>query len=289
MNLSHIRIFVAVVTTGSFTKAAELLDLTQSGVSHAISSLEKSFETKLLIRERNGIAVTESGEKILYHSKQVLQHMNSISEEAKKFSNFKKGKLRIGSLPSASMTLLPKVLASFQKKYPNVEIVLFEGNAEEIMDWLNNATIDLAVTTDRNSSFDNIPIIRDPFLAVLPINHPLAKSPQIDIWKIKNEAFIMPKGGCQSLIIEAFAKLDISPNIQYSVQDMNTIFSMVQEGLGWTIVPQKSIPVTTTSVISISINPSIWRDIGIVVPPKSNSSEICQAFISEAKKVFQLT
>lgn len=288
MNLSHIRILVAVVETGSFTKAAEMLDITQSGVSHAISSLESKLGISLLVRERNGITLTESGERILCHCREILYRVNCISEEAQKFSNMEKGKIRIGSFPSASSRLLPKILASFHRKHPNVEIVLFEGTDQEVLEWLHSSTIDIAFTTSQEDGFEVIPVSRDPFYAVLPPEHHLSVSKFLEISKVKNESFIMPKGGCQPLIIEAFTRMGISPNIQYEVQDMNTVLSMVQERLGWTIVPEKILPDTLTGVSPIPLHPPIWREIGLAVLSSKESSDTVKSFIEETKKVFQV-
>ncbi|MBT2700351.1 LysR family transcriptional regulator [Bacillus sp. ISL-40] len=288
MNLSHIRILVAVVETGSFTKAAEMLDITQSGVSHAISSLESELEIPLLVRERNGITLTESGERILGHCREILYRVNRISEEAQKFSNMEKGKIRIGSFPSAASRLFPKILASFHRKHPNVEIVLFEGTDEEVLEWLHSLSIDIAFTTSQEDGFEVIPVSRDQYYAVLPPEHHLFESNFLDVSNVKNEPFIMPKGGCQPLIIETFAKIGISPNIKYQVRDMGTVLSMVQEGLGWTIVPEKVLPNELTGVSPIPLYPSVWRNIGLAVLSLKESPDIVKSFIEEAKKVFQV-
>lgn len=288
MNLSHIRILVAVVETGSFTKAAEILDITQSGVSHAISSLESELEISLLVRERSGITLTESGERILNHCREILNRVNCISEEAQRFSNIEKGKIRIGSFPSAISRLLPKILASFQRKLPNVEIVLFEGTDKEVLEWLKSSTIDIAFTSSQEPGFEMIPVSRDQYYAVLPSEDHLLKSKFLDVSKVKSEPFIMPKGGCQPLIMETFGKIGITPDIKYSVQDMGTVLSMVQEGLGWTIVPEKVLPSELTGVSPIPLYPAVWRDIGLAVLSLKESPDIVKSFIEEAKIVYQV-
>lgn len=288
MNLSHIRILVTVVETGSFTKAAEILELTQSGVSHAISSLESELEISLLVRERSGITLTESGERILNHCREILNRVNCISEEAQRFSNMEKGKIRIGSFPSAISRLLPKILASFHRKLPNVEIVLFEGTDEEVLEWLKSSTIDIAFTSTQEVGFEVIPVSRDQYYAVLPSEYQHFESQFLDIAKVKNEPFIMPKGGCQPLIMETFEKIGIAPDIKYSVRDMSTVLSMVQEGLGWTILPEKVLPNLLKSVSTIPLYPHVWRDIGLAVNSLRECPDIVKSFIEEAKKVYQV-
>lgn len=285
MNLPHIRIFIAVVETGSFTKAAEMLAITQSGVSHAISSLESELGIPLLVRARNGITVTESGEQILGHCREILYRLNCISEEAQKFTE--KGKIRIGSFPSASSRVLPKILATFHRKHPNVDIVLFEGTNSEILDWLRSSTIDIAFTSSKEGEFEVVPVSRDQFYAVLPPGHHQFESKFLEISQVKDDPFILPKAGCEPLLIEAFAKMGISPNIKYEVRDVGTILSMVEERLGWTLVPETVLPNTLKGVSSIPINPPVWRDIGLAVHSLIESPDIVKSFIEEAKRVSQ--
>jgi DNA-binding transcriptional LysR family regulator len=191
------------------------------------------------------------------------------------------------SFPSATSRLLPKILASFQRKHPNVEIVLFEGTDEEVLEWLHSLTIDIAFTSSQKDGFEVIPVSRDQYYAVIP-EHYLFESKFLDVSKVKNEPFIMPKGGCEPLIINTFEKMGISPYIKYEVRDMGTVFLMVQEKLGWTIVPEKVLPNSLTGVSPIPLYPPVWRDIGLAVHSLKESPDIVKSFIEEAKRVFQV-
>lgn len=116
----------------------------------------------------------------------------------------------------------------------------------------------------------------------------MGRSKFIEISKVKDEPFIMPRAGCEPLIIEAFAKMGIPPNIQYEVRDMSTILSMVQERLGWTIIPEKALPNALKGVSPIPLYPPVWRDIGLAVHSLKESHYTVKSFIEEAKQVFQV-
>lgn len=122
MSIVRLEIFSKVIELGSFTKAAKRLNMTQSAVSHAISSLETEWGVSLLIRDRRkGISLTEIGKNTLPHIREVLNRMESINQEIALAKSIETGTIRIGTFASASSCLLPKLLVKFQKKHPNIE------------------------------------------------------------------------------------------------------------------------------------------------------------------------
>jgi len=119
MSIVRLEIFSKVIELGSFTKAAKRLNMTQSAVSHAISSLETEWGVSLLIRDRRkGISLTEIGKNTLPHIREVLNRMESINQEIALAKSIETGTIRIGTFASASSCLLPKLLVKFQKKTP---------------------------------------------------------------------------------------------------------------------------------------------------------------------------
>lgn len=283
MNLNHIKVLVAVVEAGGFTKASEILSITQSGISHAIAGLEKELGIPLLVRDRQGVTLTEAGVRIFPHCKEILSRIEQIQEESYHVLHLQKGKIKIGSFPSAISHVLPKILASYQRKYPLIEIVLFEGTDQEVLGWLQERIIDIAFVTLPQSNFETVPVSKDCLYAVIHAEHPKAKTQLIELQTMINEPFIMSKGGCEPLITKVFCSLQLKPNIQYEVRDMTTILAMIREGLGWTIVPEKALPHSLENVAAIPLSPTVWRNIGIAFHP-NQQSYAAKMFIEEAKE-----
>lgn len=137
MTIARFEVFSKVVELSSFTKAAKALHITQSAVSHAIASLESEWAVNLLIREKGkDLALTEIGTKILIQVREILNRMEHINQEIALQANLEIGTIRIGSFTSASACLLPKIISKFHRKYPKIELKLFEGSYEEIIEWL---------------------------------------------------------------------------------------------------------------------------------------------------------
>jgi DNA-binding transcriptional LysR family regulator len=286
MNNAHLQIFSAVVETGSFTKAGKKLNITQSGISHAIASLEKELGVSLLIRERGKVSLTEIGERVLKHVKEIQYHLDSIRDETQSLSAVESGKIRIGSFPSALSRLLPRILASFQKKFPNVDIVLFEGTDSEILEWITDRVIDIGFTTLPQKDLETIPISKDRLLVVVPPDHKLIKKKHIRLQEIMQEPFILSKGGCEPIIRGIWEHNQVTPHIAFEVRDMSTILSMVQEGLGWTIVPEEALPIEGKQIRSVPLDPPTWRQIGLAMKSTDHLSHAVQAFINVAKELY---
>ena len=127
MTLTQLNILKTVVETESFTKTADALHITQSGVSHSIASLEDELEIKLVKSNKRSVSLTEAGEKIYILAKDILSRIDSSKEEISALKNLQTGKLKLGCFQSVSVRILPGVLKVFKQKYPGIEVSWFEG------------------------------------------------------------------------------------------------------------------------------------------------------------------
>ncbi|WP_134684785.1 LysR family transcriptional regulator [Brevibacillus migulae] len=283
MTLLQLEVFVAVVETGSFTRAGEKLRLSQSGVSHTIAGMEEELGISLLTRNRNGIRLTEAGEAILQYARRILTDMDQIKQTAAAAKGLQVGNLRIGSFPSVSAKLLPGMLRLFRDRYPGISLSLFEGSYTEIQAWMMQGAIDLAFLPYPTEGLEMIPLLQDELVAVLPETHPLAYSSEIMVEQITSEPFIMPMAGCEILVGEAFRARDAQPNTQFEVADTSTILSMVTEGLGITVVPQMTLPASMDQLTLRPLKPQVFRHIGLAVRSLAAPPPAVAMFIKEAK------
>ncbi|SDZ08064.1 DNA-binding transcriptional regulator, LysR family [Evansella caseinilytica] len=290
MTIARFEVFTKVVDLGSFTKAAEELNMTQSAVSHAIASLETEWGTKLLIRDRRkGLLLTEIGQNTLVHIREILNRMEKINQELALAANLERGTIRTGTFASASSCLLPKILAKFQKKHPKIAFSFFEGSYEEIMEWLDTGVIDVGfiVQSEADLPYYTVPLTRDEMVVGFSPNHKLHKQPLIGIDDIKNEPFIMPKGMYQQHVEDIFRQAKASPCTRFEVHDCNTIANMVKEGLGITIGPELFLK--TQAEIEIGyLELSSWRYIALACPSLSEASPAVKAFLHVAKQEFSV-
>jgi DNA-binding transcriptional LysR family regulator len=277
-------VFHEVVEAGSLTKAAEVLKVTQSAISHAISSLENEFGFSLLTRNRSGIYLTSNGEHILKHVREILQQEEKLRQEVAAIHSLEIGTVRIGTFTSVSTQWMPGILRKFQADHPDIEIKLFEGDYDKIDQWLASGAVDfgfMSLPTAR--SFEVIPLKLDGLLCILPGNHELCQAKVISFEQIKTESFIMPKWGEHSDISKIFVENHIVPRIKYEVLEDQAIVAMVQNGLGISILPEMVLQHNLQQVCTIPLEKTYYRTIGIAAASLTGMSPAAQTFIACVK------
>ncbi|MFU0791660.1 LysR family transcriptional regulator [Virgibacillus proomii] len=264
MTLVRYDIFRTVVETGSLSKAADVVGLTQSAVSHAISGLESDFGFTLCSRGRSGIQLTSNGEKMLQYMREILKWNERMMQEISKIHGLEVGVVRIGTLPSVSIQWLPKIIKEFNLYFPDIEIKLFEGDYDKIDSWIADGTIDFGfLSLPVSKAYEVLPLKQDRLLCILPEEHPLANQKIIDLKQLDNESFIMPKSSIDKDVRKILKQHKIKPSIKYEISEDQAIISMVQNGLGISILPEMILYRLPGNLLTIPLKENYCRTIGI--------------------------
>ena len=142
MNLLKYMAFVKTVECGSFTKASEILNYSQSGISRMIRDLESTWKVSLLERDRNGVKLTSEGMQLLPYVKNICEEYQKLQMQVDEFNGLQSGKIRIGTFSSAATHWMPKIIEAFQKDYPGIEYELLLGEYSEIETWIGDGHVD---------------------------------------------------------------------------------------------------------------------------------------------------
>lgn len=269
-----------VIEVGSFTKAADLLGYTQPALSQMIASLEKELSIKILYRSRYGIRLTPEGER-LYPSIQnsVLQY-EAMRRTADEIRGLDSGVVRIGTVSSVSCHWLPGIIRAFWQRHPNIQIVLHQGDYTSIPEWVRTGAVDFGfVNPHAVKGMETTVIKSGEFRAVLPKDHPLAKKPSLVLEDLAEEPFLLLEEGAYSEPLEAFRAAGITPNVKLRVHDDYSILSMVEQGLGVSILTELVLHKTGYDVVALPIEPAIIRTMGIVAKDKNSLPLASKAFI----------
>lgn len=258
-----------IVELGSFTKAADVLGYTQPAISQMISSLEKELSIKLLYRTRYGIHLTIEGERLFPAIQKSVAAYQSMIEITKEIKGLENGTIRIGTISSISCHWLPGLIKSFQEKYPHVQFILHQGDYTTIPEWVRTGEVDFGFVNP-----DAIPNVKTKFIktgehrAVLPLEHPLAEKAFITLEDLATEPFLLLEDGTLSEPLEAFHQAGLEPFIKLCVHDDYSILSMVELGLGVTILPELVLRKTNYNVAILPLEPVLTRKIGLVMKEK---------------------
>lgn len=289
MDTIKYRALLETIAQGSLTKAAKTLGYSQPGISHMIRALEQEFGFGLLRRGKDAVLPTENAEKLLPYLRQIERGERSVLELAAKISGAEEGAVRIGAFYSVSMHWLPRVIGRFSQAYPGISIQLSEGNRGEVWQWLVQGEIDLGFfSAPAPEGFDFFPIAEDPVMVILPENHPLCKLEKIPAKRLIKEPFISPCEGADEEVEQVIREEGLSqPQIRYRIKGDETIFSMVEAGLGVTLMSRLLAEKTRAEVQIRPLEQEHCRVLGIAARQGEQLSPAARRFLEAAAEQLQ--
>lgn len=269
-----------IVELGSFSKAAEAMGYSQSATSQMIASLEDELSIKLVNRFRSGAKLTLEGKELYPHIEQLIYQYQNVQEKTKEIKGLETGIVRMGAISSISTHWFPKIIKEFQAKYPCVEFIIHQGDYTSIQDWIKTGMIDFGfINPAAASGIETLTLKQGEMLAVLPENHPLAENEIIPLAKLAEEPFILLEEGHYYEPLEAFRAADVSPNIKYTIHDDYAIMTMVEAGLGVSILAELILHRTNYRLALRKTNPSVYRTIAIGYKDKASLPIASKRFI----------
>lgn len=269
-----------IIETGSFTKAAEALGYTQSSISQMIASLENELDIKLLTRSRTGIKLTIEGAELYPFIERSIIGYRAMQEKANEIKGLETGIIRVGTITSITCHWMPQLIKGFQKQYPHVQFLFHQGDYTLIPEWIKTGAVDFGfITPPAAPDLKTIPIKDGEMLAVLPKQHPLANNKSIVIQELTNEPFILLEEGHYSEPINAFHAAGLEPNIKYTVHDDYAIMTMVEAGLGVSILAELMLRRTNFDIVCLPVEPPIYRSLAVGYKDKDSLPIASKYFI----------
>lgn len=241
MDIQKYLVFLKVIECGSITKAADVLSYSQSGISRILQEVEKELGLPLLERGhgRGGIRLTSGGTKLLPQIKALCHANEVLLRQAYEWKDLETGLIRIGTFSSVATHWLPNIIKEFKKDYPPIEYELLLGDYKEIEAWLQEGRVDCGfLRLPTLSAFDTIFLEQDDFLAILPEKHPLAETACVPLKELCMEPFLLLEKEKNTEISDALHRYGLSPNVQFTTWDDYAILSMVESGLGVSLLPR---------------------------------------------------
>lgn len=269
-----------IVEMKSFTKAAAALGYTQSSISQMIASLENELSMKLLVRSRVGARLTLEGQELYPFIERTILQYRAMQEKAMEIKGLETGTIRVGTITSVTCHWMPMLIKGFQKMYPNVQFLFYDGDYTSIQEWIKTGLVDFGfITPAAVAGLNTIKIKDGEMLAVLPANHLLASNTAIPLSSLIEEPFILLEEGHYNEPLEAFHAAGLEPNIKYTVHDDFAIMTMVEAGLGVGILAKLMLRRTNYDIVCVPIDPPIYRELAIGFKDKDSLPIASKYFI----------
>ncbi len=268
MTLLTYQIFKTVSEAGSFHKAAEILGLTPSAISHAVASMEKELGFAVFTRGKTGVNMTSYGEHLLPYVNGVLSSDECLQQAVAEFNGLKQGTVKVGCFSSVCTNWMPAIIKSFGELYPAIEIEVFQGTYDDVRYWIRNGIVDFGfLSTSSAADLSIETFYRDPLVCVVPGDFQKKSSGDtISIKEMETMRFVAQRESTDADIQNFLRENNLNLQTKYHVVDDLAQISMVASGFGICIMPSMVMNNMPFDVKVFRMEPDAARIIGLAAP-----------------------
>ncbi|MGE7589901.1 selenium metabolism-associated LysR family transcriptional regulator [Peribacillus sp. NPDC101480] len=243
--MDPLKVFVTVIEQKNFSRAGDILNLSQPGVSLHIRNLENELGTKLIYRSPKQVQITEPG-KILYrHAKQMLNHYETAKREINEFNNVVSGTMKIGASFTIGEYYLPKVLAEFAAQYPMVDIQIIISNSNDVIQAIRSNKLDIGLIEGETDykDIDVRPFMNDEMIVVVPPDHPLSQMDLIEGNMLQNQTWVLREqgSGTRTYSDKLLSSLELNIKKTFIFTSIQGVKEAVMAGLGIALLSRLTV------------------------------------------------
>ena len=287
MESKKLEALLMAVDLGSFTKAAEVLGYTQSGLTHMMNSLEKEVGFTLLERGRSGVRLTEEGERIAPAVREFLQANARLDSVIEQVASSRTEIIRVSAYASIAMHGLPGIIQRFREECPDVDVdIRMADHVDVPYELLAQGKMDaILVSPQDEGQYEWVHLADDPMFAVLPKDFDTQGMTAFPLAAFEARDFIMPSQGFDKDIMRIFNRIGVKPHILPTWVDDPTVISMVSHGLGVSMMTELTVRGRTDGVKLLPVEPASSRELGLAVRSLDAASDGLRHFIDCTKRV----
>ncbi len=286
--LRQLTTFLSTVDSGSVTRAARSLNLTQSAASQQLRELERILGVRLLDRAKGKVIPSAAGEALLPAARRARIAIDDLMEAAVQLRSGDIAHLRLGTGSTACIYLLPQTFASVKRRMPRLQVAVTTGNTSQILDQLEEGIIDVALVTlpiRPSRALVATPVIVDPLLALLPEDRAPTNSTIEPVQLTHLPLILYETGGNTRTIINTWfhrAGIDLTPAME--VGSVEAIKVLVANGIGASILPKLALPKAIARTAVRQLSPTLERTLGYVLRREKVIDRGLRVFVDELTK-----
>jgi len=289
MELRQLAYFLAVVDTGSFTKAAARVRVAQPGVSAQIRQLERELGHPLLDRSGRAVRLTEVGTAVVPYARAALAAVDAARHAVDELTGLLRGRVALGMITSCGPLGLPELIADFHRKHPAVEITLTEAGSGELVDAVRGGTLDAAIIGLPTAPPDGLAtriVVDEPLVGAVAAGHPLGDEGTVPLAGLRGQPLIsLPKGtGIRSRLEDACAAAGFAPAIAFEASDPFLLAELAARGLGLAVLPASVLTPPPGDVRPVTIvDPVLRGQLALAWRAAGPSNPAARAFLGHAR------
>lgn len=289
LDSNRLHVLREVARCSSFAAAAAALDYTPSAVSQQVAALERAVGATLVERGRRGISLTEPGRTLVTHAERILTAMEAAESEIDALVRVRSGLLRLGWFATAGASLMPKAIATFRTRHPDVHLHLVEADPEECAERLKQHQLELALIYDFELGgrrlCDNVcgvDLLEDRLYVALPRHHVLASRTSISLRDLADEPWIQGVRGGSTLEVLPIAcrAAGFEPNVAFRTDDHMAVQGLVAAGVGVGLIPSIALPTARPDIeVRPITDPALVRTVRAALPPTGYRAPAADAML----------
>ena len=281
-SLRQLRIFVTVAQAKSFSRAGEIIGLSQSAVSHSVKELEGQTGVRLLDRTTREVVLTEAGQQLATRLERILDELHSTLREAGRMGQQLSGKVRVAASQTISAHLIPQCIAESHRRYPDIQFVLHDRPQQWVMESIRQGDVDFGIVIDPGAASDLQceSILSEPFFLLCHREHPFAAQDYVPWQALQGAKLVLQDyaSGSRPLIDAALAHFSIDVNIVQEIGHPATLFPMVEAGIGISVLPALALPLPQGSHLQVKrLTPVVERQLMLARRKNRSLSTAAQA------------
>lgn len=269
ITLRHLRAAVGVAQYRSFRRAAEAVHLSQPALSLAISELESALGVALFDRTSRSVSVTEIGASFVQGAARVLADFEQLVTEVGDIAQSRRGRVVVSCVSSLAGRVLPRAIQACTARYPQVEVVVLDDVAQQVLASVRSRESDFALTIAPTTEHEETlfePLHADPLHLVLERSHPLARRKQVRWRDLQGQPLVnlSTTSGTHQLVHSELQRQEVRPSRSTSVSHLSTVHGMLEAGFGMAVLPALALPVPEhpTLTARLLVAPPLARSIG---------------------------
>ena len=265
MTLLSYEIFQTILDQGSFAKAAQVLHLTPSAISHSISSMEEEIGFPLFIRSKNGVRLSSAGEEINPYIQKIVASEDALKQAVAQMKGLGTGKVNIGCINSVCLAWIPDIIRSFGEEHPQITVEIYQGSYNDVVEWVRNGTIDLGIVSEAAS--DGLPfteLMEDDLVAVVPRGYMPESTKSITPEDLKDQPFVIQQDSCDIDIIRYLDEYNLQIRANCHILDDQSAIAMVEAQTGLLLMPRLGLINPPKDVEIYPLYPRHYRKLGII-------------------------
>jgi len=290
MQIESLKVFCDLAETESFTKAAQINNITQSAVSQQISSLERQFKSLLIERSKKRFRLTREGQVLYEYSKQILNTFDSMTNRLQEIKDIVSGTIRVATIYSIGLHDLPPYLKKFLKAYPTVNVHVEYRRSNQVYEDVLSNIVDLGLVAypSKDAKLEVVPLRKDMLVLIAHPQHPLAKNKTLKLRELSGQKFIgfEPDIPTRRAIDKILKDEDVNVNVVMEFDNIETVKRAVEIDAGVAIVPVGTVTqeVSKTTLAAVTIEDAqFYRPLAAIYKKNKVLSPAIKQFINVLK------